>query len=235
MVTVIVGLVVVGVGDYVFYMGGSSVLDKNTVLTGDMLIVLAQIIIAVQMTIEEKIMKKYKIQPLQGVGLEGIFGFSTLTILLIPMYFIPWHLPSFFNFWQERTSFEDTIDAFHQWGYSAEVLVASLGLVFSIAFFNLAGLTVTLTMNATTRMVLDTSRGIIIWVISIAVGWQIFQPLQPVGYIILLAGIWMNDDVIVLRVKYIATHVNSFVAKYRMTNRYDEQSLHFPLPREVLT
>eukprot|EP00731_Ephydatia_muelleri_P033902 Em0041g15a len=235
MVTVIVGLVVVGVGDYVFYRGGSSVLDKYMVLTGNMLIVLAQIIIAVQMTIEEKIMKKYKIQPLQGVGLEGIFGFSTLTILLIPMYFIPWHLPSFFNFWQERTSFEDTIDAFHQWGYSTELLVASLGLVFSIAFFNLAGLTVTLTMNATTRMVLDTSRGIIIWVISIAVGWQIFEPLQPVGYIILLAGIWMNDDVIVLRVKYIATHVNSFVAKYRMTNRYDEQSLHFPLPREVLT
>ncbi|KAL5484286.1 hypothetical protein EMCRGX_G020755 [Ephydatia muelleri] len=169
MVTVIVGLVVVGVGDYVFYMGGSSVLDKNTVLTGDMLIVLAQIIIAVQMTIEEKIMKKYKIQPLQG----------------------------------ERTSFEDTIDAFHQWGYSAELLVASLGLVFSIAFFNLAGLTVTLTMNATTRMVLVTSSGIIIWVISLAVGWHIFQPLQPIGYIILLAGIWMNDDVIVLRVKYI--------------------------------
>eukprot|EP00731_Ephydatia_muelleri_P024391 Em0016g662a len=106
MVTVIVGLVVVGVGDYVFYNGGSSVLDKYVVLTG---------------------------------------------------------------------------------------------LVFSIAFFNLAGLTVTLTMNATTRMVLDTSSGIIIWVISLAVGWQIFEPLQPVGYIILLAGIWMNDDVIVLR------------------------------------
>ena len=117
MVTVIVGLVVVGVGYYVFYRGGTSVLDKYMVLTGDMLIVLAQIIIAVQMTIEEKIMKKYKIQPLQGVGLGGVFGFSTLTILLIPMYFIPWHLPSFFNFWQERTSFEDTIDAFHQWGY----------------------------------------------------------------------------------------------------------------------
>ena len=235
MVTVIVGLVVVGVGDYVFYIGGSSGLDKNTVLAGDLLIVLAQIITAVQMTIEEKIMKKYKIQPLQGVGLEGIFGFSTLTILLIPMYFIPWHLPASSDFWQERKSFEDTIDAFHQWGYSAPVLVASLGLVFSIAFFNFAGLTVTLTMNTTTRMVLDTSSGIIIWVISLAVGWQKFEPLLPVGYIILLAGVWMNDDAIVLRVRYIATYVNSFIAKYRMTNRYDEQSLRFPLPREVLT
>eukprot|EP00731_Ephydatia_muelleri_P033920 Em0041g33a len=204
MVTVIVGLVVVGVGDYVFYNGGSSSgLDKNTVLAGDLLIVLAQIITAVQMTVEEKIMKKYKIQPLQGVGLEGIFGFSTLTILLIPIYFIPWHLPASSDFWQERTSFEDTIDAFHQWGYSAQVLVASLGLVFSIAFFNLAGLTVTLTMNTTTRMVLDTISGIIIWVISLAVGWQKFEPLFPVGYIILLTGVWMNHDVIVLRGKVV--------------------------------
>eukprot|EP00731_Ephydatia_muelleri_P024425 Em0016g696a len=198
MVTVIVGLVVVGVGDYVFFNGGSSGLDKNTVLAGDLLIVLAQIITAVQMTVEEKIMKRYKIQPLQGVGLEGIFGFSTLTILLIPMYFIPWHLPASSDFWQERTSFEDTIDAFHQWGYSAQVLVASLGLVFSIAFFNFAGLTVTKTMNATTRMVLDTLRSIIIWVISLAVGWQKFEPLQPVGYVILFVGIWIYYDLIIM-------------------------------------
>ncbi|KAL5484259.1 hypothetical protein EMCRGX_G020721 [Ephydatia muelleri] len=235
MVTVIVGLVVVGVGDYVFFNGGSSGLDKNTVLAGDLLIVLAQIITAVQMTIEEKIMKRYKIQPLQGVGWEGIFGFSTLTILLIPMYFIPWHLPQSSSSWQEHARFEDTIDAFKQWAYTPHVLVPSLGLVFSIAFFNFAGLTVTETMNATTRMVLDTFRSIIIWVISLAVGWQKFEPLQPVGYIILLAGIWIYYDVIMPTIRYIATHVNSFVAKYRMAIGYDEQSLLFPLPRDVST
>eukprot|EP00731_Ephydatia_muelleri_P024392 Em0016g663a len=235
MVTVIVGLVVVGVGDYVFFNGGSSGLDKDTVLAGDLLIVLAQIITAVQMTVEEKIMKRYKIQPLQGIGLEGIFGFSTLTILLIPMYFIPWHLPQSSSSWQEHARFEDTIDAFKQWVYTPYVLVPSLGLVFSIAFFNFAGLTVTETMNATTRMVLDTLRSIIIWGFSLAVGWQIFEPLQPVGYIILLAGIWMYYDAIMPTIRYIATHVNSFVAKYRMAIGYDEQSLLFPLPRDVST
>ena len=174
MITVIVGLVVVGIGDYVFFNGGGSGLDKYTVLAGDLLIVLAQIITAVQMTVEEEIIKKYKIQPLQGVGLEGIFGFFTLTILLVPMYYIPWHLPQSSSSWQERKSFEDTRDAFSQWAYSPQVLVASLGLVFSIAFFNFAGLTVTETMNATTRMVLDTLRSIIIWVISLVAGWQQF-------------------------------------------------------------
>ena len=198
MIAVIIGLVVVGIGDYVYFHPNNSGLSQDTVLAGDLLIVLAQIITAVQMTVEEKIMKRYKIQPLQGVGWEGIFGFSTLTILLIPMYFIPWHLPQSSSSWQERKSFEDTIDAFHQWGYSWQVLIASLGLVFSIAFFNFAGLTVTKTMNATTRMVLDTLRSIIIWVISLGVGWQQFEPLQPVGYVILFVGIWIYYDLIIM-------------------------------------
>ena len=224
----------VGVGDYVFS-GADPGLNRNTVLAGDLLIILAQIITAVQMTIEEKILKKYKTHPLQGVGLEGIFGFSVLALLLIPMYFIPWHLPQSSSSWQEHARFEDTIDAFKQWAYTPYVLVPSLGLVFSIAFFNFAGLTVTKTMNATTRMVLDTLRSIIIWVISLAVGWQQFEPFQPVGYIILLAGIWIYYDAIMPTIRYIATHVNSFVAKYRMTIGNDEQSLPFPLPREVST
>ena len=234
MVMVIVGLVVVGVGDYVFS-GADPSLNRNTVLAGDLLIILAQIITAVQMTIEEKILKKYKTHPLQGVGLEGIFGFSVLALLLIPMYFIPWHLPQSSSSWQEHARFEDTIDAFKQWAYTPYVLVPSLGLVFSIAFFNFAGLTVTKTMNATTRMVLDTLRSIIIWVISLAVGWQQFEPFQPVGYIILLAGIWIYYDAIMPIIRYIATHVNSFVAKYRMTIGNDERSLLFPLPRDVST
>ena len=197
MVMVIVGLVVVGVGDYVFS-GGDPSLNRDTVLAGDLLIILAQIITAVQMTIEEKILKKYKTHPLQGVGLEGIFGFSVLALLLIPMYFIPWHLPQSSSSWQEHARFEDTIDAFKQWAYTPYVLVPSLGLVFSIAFFNFAGLTVTKTMNATTRMVLDTLRSIIIWVISLAVGWQQFEFLQPVGYIILFIGIWIYYDLIIM-------------------------------------
>ena len=198
MVMVIVGLVMVGVGDYVFFDGSSSDLNKDTVLAGDLLIVLAQIITAVQMTIEEKIVKKYKTHPLQGIGLEGIFGFSMLALLLIPMYFIPWHLPQSSSSWQEHVRFEDTIDAFKQWAYTPYVLVPSLGLVFSIAFFNFAGLTVTKTMNATTRMVLDTFRSIIIWVISLAVGWQKFEALQPVGYVILFVGIWIYYNLIIM-------------------------------------
>ena len=187
MFTVVVGLVLVGIGDYVFFQQ-TQYMEKNTVLAGDLLIVFAQGIVAIQVTFEERVIKKYKVPALQGVGWEGIFGFSVLTILLFPMFFIPWHLPATQDFWQIHTRFEDAIDALHQIFSARLLLVASLGVIVSIAFFNFSGLTVTKTMNATTRMVLDSVRTIFIWVVSLILGWQKFEALQPVGYGILFVG-----------------------------------------------
>ena len=44
--------------------------------------------------------------------------------------------------------------------------------------------TLTSTMNATTRVVLDSIRTMLVWVISLHIPWQRLQPLQPVGYIL---------------------------------------------------
>ncbi len=195
MMFVMVGLVLVGVGDAVYTQktGGS-----HYALAGDLLIVVAQVIAAVQMTVEEKLIKKYKVPPLQAVGWEGIFGFSVLALALVPMYFIPWHLPHSTEVWQETTRFEDAVDAFYMLGNNWKLLFAAIGTVISIAFFNFAGLTVTSTMNATTRMVLDSVRTIFIWVFSLAIGWQEFQPLQPVGYFVLFVGTCVYYDIIIM-------------------------------------
>jgi len=166
------------------------------VLSGDLLIVLAQGITAIQMTVEEKILKKYAVPPLQGVGWEGIFGFSVLFILLFPMYFIPWHLPAGPDFWQEHKRFEDSIDGLAQMKNYWKVALANIGLIVSIAFFNFSGLTITEKMSATTRMVLDSVRTIFIWAFSLAVGWQHFEPLQPVGYVVLFVGTCLYYNII---------------------------------------
>lgn len=192
---VVLGLCIVGTGDYLFS-GGGAYHDKQMILAGDMLIVLAQGIAAVQMTVEEKIVKKYKVPPLQGIGWEGIFGFSILLILLVPMYFIPWHLPAGLDFWQETTRFEDAIDGVVQMGFNWKLLVANLGLIISIAFFNFSGLTITEKMSATTRMVLDSVRTIFIWAFSLIVGWQNFEFLQPIGYVVLFIGTCVYYDLI---------------------------------------
>lgn len=187
------GLAIVGVSDM---LSNDNKGDTTKILIGDCLIVLAQIITATQMTYEEKYVGSLNIPSLQAVGWEGIFGFVVLSILLVPMYFI--HVPSVFSN-NPRGVLEDAIDAFYMIKHNYLLLVPITGTVFSIAFFNFAGISVTKEISATTRMVLDSIRTIVIWSVSLAIGWQNFHPLQLLGFASLLFGMCIYNDIIVMR------------------------------------
>lgn len=106
---IIVGLAIVGLSD--FTTSGTNAFGKNNMITGDLLIVMAQIISASQMVYEEKFVSKYNVPALQAVGWEGVFGFLVLGFLLIPFYFI--HVPPPFSD-NPRGVLEDAIDGFIQ-------------------------------------------------------------------------------------------------------------------------
>ncbi|KAJ8275356.1 hypothetical protein COCON_G00099810 [Conger conger] len=180
--TTILGLVVVGLAD--FTNGTHSEYNLSQVITGDLLIIMAQVIVAVQMVLEEKFIYKHDVHPLKAVGTEGLFGFLILSFLLIPMYFIP--VGSLGQ--NPRQVLEDALDAFCQIGHQPLIVLALLGNTVSIAFFNFAGLSVTKEMSATTRMVLDSLRTVLIWAVSLALGWERFHGLQVLGFLILLSG-----------------------------------------------
>ena len=168
--------------------------SSSDILLGDMLIVGAQVIVASQMVYEEKFVTKYNVPALQAVGWEGTFGFLTLSTLLVPMYFIPagekfGHNP--------RHVLEDAYDGLYQLAHNPLLLTAFCGTAVSIAFFNFAGISVTKEMSATTRMVLDSMRTLIIWMVSIAVGWQHFYALQLLGFVILITGMCIYNDIVV--------------------------------------
>uniref|UniRef100_A0A2L2YA49 Putative conserved plasma membrane protein n=1 Tax=Parasteatoda tepidariorum TaxID=114398 RepID=A0A2L2YA49_PARTP len=200
--TVIAGLACVGASD-VINPDKTEKHAMNDIITGDLLIIMAQIIVAAQMVVEEKFVNKHNVPALQGVGWEGLFGFSILGILLIPMYYIKVG-NSIFNSPYGRM--EDALDAFTQMGNSWQVSLAIAGTIVSIAFFNFAGLSVTKEMSATTRMVLDSIRTFTVWIFSLAVQWETFYWLQLVGFIILFCGMCLYNDVIIrplyLRIRY---------------------------------
>lgn len=179
----ILGLVIVGLADLLS--GNKDDSHKmSDVITGDLLIIMAQIIVSVQMVLEEKFVYKHDVHPLRAVGTEGLFGFIVLSLLLIPMYFI--HVGNFSN--NPRQVLEDALDAFCQIGHQPMILLALLGNTVSIAFFNFAGISVTKEISATTRMVLDSLRTLVIWVVSLALGWEHFHGLQVLGFLVLLLG-----------------------------------------------
>ena len=100
------------------------------------------------------------------------------------MFFIP--VGGFSN--NPRHVLEDALDAFCQIGHQPLIILALLGNTISIAFFNFAGISVTKEISATTRMVLDSLRTVVIWAASLMLGWESFHGLQVLGFIILLVG-----------------------------------------------
>ncbi|KAJ3223184.1 hypothetical protein HK099_001435 [Clydaea vesicula] len=180
----------------VFIVGLSSVIEKGDASTvspeksiiGVTMVILAQIFTASQFVIEEKILCKYSTAPLKAVGLEGLFGLISSVILLPPLYL-------FFGKNGPPGGFFDIPEGFRQvFGYE-EILYSGIGIILSIAFFNWFGLSVTRHISATSRSTIDTCRTLFIWMVSIQLGWETFNWVQVLGFMVLLPGTLMFNDV----------------------------------------
>ena len=199
MVTIVIGLITVGSGDYWHHNKTSNSDVKWHAVIGDALIIVSQLLTAFQVIIEEKFLRKFNVDPLKAVGWEGLFGFIIMVFIYIPLYYIHWHyyIPNIIKRDTPHTHLEDVADAITQMLSSSHLLIACIGVVLSIALYNFAGLTVTRKWNAASRIVLDSIRTIFIWAISISLpNWQKAQPFQPVGYLILIVGTFIYYDII---------------------------------------
>ncbi|PSN39424.1 hypothetical protein C0J52_12348 [Blattella germanica] len=78
-----------------------------------------------------------------------------------------------------------------------------IGTIISIAFFNFAGISVTKEISATTRMVLDSVRTLFIYSVSLALGWQKFFWLQIIGFVLLVAGMALYNDLFTMLIQRI--------------------------------
>ncbi|XP_061197294.1 solute carrier family 35 member F6-like [Saccostrea echinata] len=205
--TVLLGLAMVGLSDILFG-DQSAQTDTNGIIAGDLLIIMAQIIVAVQMVYEEKFVTRYSIPAMQAVGWEGFFGFTVLGLLNIVFFYID--AGAFSKLPNQKL--EDPVDAFIQIGNSWIILLATVGNIVSIAFFNFAGISVTKELSATTRMVLDSIRTLFIWMLTLFLGWQGFQVLQLIGFFILLSGMCLYNNIIIVP---IIQHIRERRAQYR--------------------
>jgi drug/metabolite transporter (DMT)-like permease len=181
---VVVGTAVVGVSSVV---NSDSDSDAKNPVLGDILVLGAQVVVATQMVVEEKLLDKYQLPPLLVVGMEGVFGFIATSIALVIMNFIPG---------DRAGKFENVPDAFVQMGNSGILAGSVVANIFAISFFNFFGVTITSKLSAGHRTVLDSVRTVVIWGVSLAVSWQDFQYLQLIGFIVLLFGSLVYNKIV---------------------------------------
>merc|ERR1740130_1972524 len=91
---------------------------------------------------------------------------------------------------------ESTPQAVYQMSHSTPLLIAIICSIFSIAFFNYSGVTVTQQASAVARSTIDVSRTIIIWAVELAMGWNSFNLLQFVGFVAVAMGTMMYNRII---------------------------------------
>lgn len=183
---VLCGLLCVGLAAF---LNKSSDASAPNPILGDILIIAAQVVVAVQMVVEEKFLGRYNVPALLAVGWEGIFGMCIMSLVCIIFFFIPGN--------RAGDRLENINDAMIQIGNSWVITLALVGMICSIAFFNYSGVSVTKEMSATSRMVLDSVRTLTIWVYGMLVGWETFFYLQVVGFILLLTGTFVYNNIIV--------------------------------------
>jgi len=159
---------------------GSSSAGK---VFGISLCVGAQVFQASMLVYEESIMSKYTLAPLQVVGMEGLFGCIFGVVLLVVL---------------NATNIESTPAAYYQMTHSKPLLLAICASICSIAFFNFSGVTVTQRASAVARSTVDVSRTILIWAVELALGWNVFNPLQFAGFVVLALGTLIYNRIIVV-------------------------------------
>jgi len=181
MASIIVGTLMVGLSSVI----SSSQSGAPNPLLGDILVVVAQLVAATQMVVEEKFVGKYNVPPLQVVGNEGAWGVAVTVVLLFILYWIP-----------PVRAIDNSVDALLQIYHGHLLVVALLASIFSIAFFNYFGISVTKQLSATHRTTIDATRVFLVWLYSLLVGWEHFEWLQLGGFVVLLSGTALFNEIL---------------------------------------
>jgi hypothetical protein len=157
---------------------------------GIFLIAFAQVFTATQFVLEEWILESYALQPLKVVCWEGIFGFFVTIVGQIILHFTVGTSE------KGKHGYFDAHEGYRQVFVNRAIAVSSVLIMISIGGFNFFGLSVTRTISATSRSIIDTCRTLFIWIVSLGLGWETFKWLQVLGFALLVYGTFMFNDLI---------------------------------------
>ena len=159
-------------------------------IIGVLLIAGAQIFTATQFVLEEFILENYALEPLKVVGWEGIFGFVVTVFGMLILHLLVGRTP------EGQGGYFDAVEGWRQVRDYPAVAYTSVAIMVSIGCFNYFGISVTRSISATARSVIDTCRTLFIWMVSLGLGWENFKGLQVVGFVMLVYGTFLFNGLV---------------------------------------
>jgi len=154
-------------------------------LLGDLFMLLAQVFRPAQYVLEESVLAGVD-DVMLCVGWEGLWGLF-LCILFAPIFYL---IPA-----PGAEHLDSLYDSFVELKASTRLQLSASLFVANVALYNWLGMTITKKGNSTVRSVLNSLRTASIWVLSLALGWDRFQPLELVGFIAIATGSSIYNEI----------------------------------------
>ena len=163
---VVIALGIVGVAAVCANGAGVDGVSQGKTVMAICLTVLAQLVQATQLVIEDFLLHDLNTHPLQLVGLKGFWGFVLCSSICIPaVQFLPGD--------EGNGIHEDLLDTFEMMKNSPILLAFVILYIFFILFYNVGGMLVINVFSAVHRTILEGLRTLCIWVAQLIIHYSL--------------------------------------------------------------
>lgn len=184
------------------YMNQSSSGDAGTTLIGLCMSLASEAMFAFQVIFDERMMKKKHCDPTFVVGMEGVYG----TLFLLPVVLIAWlAIPG-----KQAGSYENLSDTIYRIGESGAIIGFLIFYLLDIFVVAVADATITKYLSGVHSSLVSVGRTIVVWMLELVLfygasesisnmygqKWDVYSPLKVVGFMIVVAAIFMYDGII---------------------------------------
>lgn len=181
--------------------------DHSTqVVFGITLTVLSQLCSAIQVVVEESLLKSSAARgfaspsPARVVAFEGLCGIIIMIVLLVCMQLAPG---------DDHGSYENSIDSMDKMGHNSTLLGLVVAYCISIALFNQCGMAVSKYLSSLHRTLIDSLRAVVVWGVQLClyyaydsetygIQWTPNSMIQLVGFLFLVFGTLVYNEVVIL-------------------------------------
>lgn len=175
--------------------------SRSDTLFGIYIILVGQTLKAAQIVLEEYLLQFLHMSSVRVVAWEGLYGLMHCLMWVFPtLYFLPG---------SDHGRLEDVLDALYMVSNSWVLLaVISIDVVLML-FYNLFGLEVINSLSAIHRVVIETFRTLLVWVLDLYIyyymsdgklgeQWTSYSYLQVIGFVLMVIGTGLfNYDMLV--------------------------------------